>query len=284
MRVRHVSDTAHWVAYYRALESDRPDAIFRDPHARRLAGPRGAEIVESDRRLKDSAWAMIVRTAVFDEIILDCVRNRGVDVVLNLAAGLDVRPYRLDLPASLRWIDVDLPAMIEYRSGVLADATPVCRVETLRLDLTDRAGRQALFDRVGREGGRVLVVTEGLLVYLAREQVAELASDLHVSPSFALWLAEIASPRLLKLMRRMYRKSMGPDAPQFRFAPEEGLDFFESLGWHVAEYRSVLEEARRLGRQMKYAWLIPVYSFVFPWLRSQMRTMSAMLLLERAGN
>ena len=37
--ISHVSDTAHWVAMYRAMESERPDALFRDPHARRLAGP-----------------------------------------------------------------------------------------------------------------------------------------------------------------------------------------------------------------------------------------------------
>ena len=42
--LRHISDTAHWVAFYRALESERPDALFHDPFARRLAGVRGARI------------------------------------------------------------------------------------------------------------------------------------------------------------------------------------------------------------------------------------------------
>jgi O-methyltransferase involved in polyketide biosynthesis len=38
--IRNVSDTALWVAVYRARETDRPDAVFRDPYARRLAGAR----------------------------------------------------------------------------------------------------------------------------------------------------------------------------------------------------------------------------------------------------
>ena len=42
--LRNISDTAHWVAFYRALESERPDALFRDPFARRLAGERGARV------------------------------------------------------------------------------------------------------------------------------------------------------------------------------------------------------------------------------------------------
>src|ERR1044071_1266015 len=104
MPIANVSDTARWVAYYRAMETDRPDAHFRDPYARRLAGPEGKAIVDKMPRGKASAWAMVTRTAVFDEIVLDVVRNQQVDTVLNIAAGLDARPWRLPLPSSLRWI------------------------------------------------------------------------------------------------------------------------------------------------------------------------------------
>src|SRR5581483_4274953 len=80
MLVRNVSDTARWVAMYRALETERPDAIFRDPFARRLAGDRGAEILEKMPRGKATAWPMVVRTAVFDELILRAIpRRRGHD-------------------------------------------------------------------------------------------------------------------------------------------------------------------------------------------------------------
>jgi O-methyltransferase involved in polyketide biosynthesis len=42
--VSNVSDTARWVATYRAWETARPDALFRDPLAARLAGERGQAI------------------------------------------------------------------------------------------------------------------------------------------------------------------------------------------------------------------------------------------------
>jgi O-methyltransferase involved in polyketide biosynthesis len=35
--IENVSDTARWVAMYRAQESSRPDALFHDPFAERLA-------------------------------------------------------------------------------------------------------------------------------------------------------------------------------------------------------------------------------------------------------
>src|ERR1051325_5307588 len=105
--IENVSDTARWVAVYRAMETERPDAIFRDPFAARLAGEHGARIVDTIPRGRQMAWTMITRTAVFDEIIMGAVRGKGVDLVLNLAAGLDARPWRLDLPPRLRWVDVD---------------------------------------------------------------------------------------------------------------------------------------------------------------------------------
>ena len=35
-------------------------------------------------------------------------------VVVNLAAGLDARPYRMPLPSSLLWVQVDLPAILAF--------------------------------------------------------------------------------------------------------------------------------------------------------------------------
>src|SRR5690348_12219191 len=114
-QIENISDTARWVAVYRAMETARPDAIFRDPYAARLAGQKGEAIVDNMKRGRGMAWAMIVRTAVFDEMIVDRIKNGGVDTVLNLAAGLDARAWRMRLPQTVRWIDVDLPEILEYK-------------------------------------------------------------------------------------------------------------------------------------------------------------------------
>src|SRR6266571_3104240 len=124
MELANISDTARWVAMYRVMESERTDGIFRDPFARRLAGARGEEILAAMPKGRSFAWPMIVRTALFDEIILRLAGQ--IDTVLNLAAGLDARPYRLDLPPSLKWIDVDLPPMIDYKRGMLAGEKARC--------------------------------------------------------------------------------------------------------------------------------------------------------------
>jgi methyltransferase (TIGR00027 family) len=281
-QIRNVSDTALWVAYYRAMETERPDAIFRDPFAARLAGDKGREITDSVKRGRAMAWAMIVRTAVFDEMILERVRNGNADLVLNLAAGLDTRPWRMKLPATLRWIDVDLPGILDYKVDAMAGETPVCKYEAIRLDLTDAAKRQALFSQLARETQRVLVVTEGLLIYLTPEQVGELARDLHAAKTFRWWLFDIASPRLLEWMKKSWGKSVQQGNAPFLFAPAEGTRFFEPFGWREAEFRSAGEEARRLHRQMRGMWIWRILGmFMSKARQAEMRRMAGQVLLER---
>ena len=93
--LHNISDTARWVAVYRAMETGRRDAIFRDPFAKTLVGDRGEAIVRS-MKVGGTAWAMIVRTAVMDEIIPRSTSGTA-STVINLAAGLDARPDRLPL-------------------------------------------------------------------------------------------------------------------------------------------------------------------------------------------
>ena len=279
--VSHISDTARWVAMYRAFETERPDAIFKDPYARKLAGPVGERIAAAMGGTK-FAWPMIVRTAVMDEIIERVVRE-GADAVFNLAAGLDARPWRLDLPASLIWWDVDYPAMQEYKREGMQGETPRCRVEWAAMDLADRAARRALFSRVGQSARRVLVVSEGLLVYLDPAAVRELATDLHEPASFRQWLIDLASPKLLEwINRRNMGKATAAGGAPMKFGPAEGTAYFGPSGWRELEWRSTGEEAYRLHREMRMAWLWRLLGLVTTAKsRERWRRFAGFALLER---
>ncbi len=232
---------------YRAWESERPDALFRDPYARRLAGERGEAIVRTLRAAKQWAWPHIVRTAVFDELITRCVAD-GADAVLNLAAGLDARAWRLDLPQGLTWIQVDYADMLGYVRERLSAERARCVIQWEPADLADPGQRAGLFARVGAAHRRVLVVSEGLLIYLQPEQVAALADGLHAQPSLRWWALDLASPRLLKMMRRRTRQAMAESNADFRFAPAESTGFFAPHGWKELEFRGSFPEAVRLRR------------------------------------
>ena len=278
--IENISDTARWVAVYRAMETERSDAIFRDKYARKLAGKRGEEIVATMGR--STAWAMIVRTAVFDDVIMTMITEHGVDMVINLAAGLDARPWRLSLPPTLRWADVDLPVILQYKTDSLTHEWPRCRYEAIPADLTNDATRRAILARLATEGKKILVVSEGLLIYLTAEQVGGLARDLASQPSLRWWLCDLASPRLLAWMKRKWGKAVEKGNAPFLFAPQEGADFFRQFGWKELAFRSSMVEARRLKREPRTAWLWRFVARLIPAKRrEEMKRMAGILLLER---
>jgi len=191
--VRNVSDTARWVAYFRARETERPDGLFHDPLAARLAGERGFEIANTLPEGNKHEWAWVARTYLFDRF-LDREIEQGADLVLNLAAGLDARPYRMQLPSTLRWVEVDFPEIISYKNGILDGETPRCNLRRIALDLSDLDARRHLFAELDGQAKRIVVLTEGLLIYFTSEAVGLLAGDLADAATFQSWIVDLASP------------------------------------------------------------------------------------------
>jgi methyltransferase (TIGR00027 family) len=282
-----VSDTARWVAYFRALESERADALFHDTFARRLAGERGRAIAESLPK-GPLAWSIAVRTRIFDELILEAVRESKIDLVLNLAAGLDARPYRLPLHADLRWIEVDLPGLIAEKGKALEGERPACKLERISLNLVDRDNRLEVLSRLSADASRVLVVTEGVLVYLDEAEVASLADDLHRFFPSGLWLLENVAPNILAQQGRVWSTTLRPANAEHKFAPASGLDFYRPHGWAPRETRSLLDEAQRLRREMRVvSWIRRIESLVPPlksvYARRQAKFHDALLCVLMKG-
>ncbi len=282
MPIENISDTARWVAVYRAMETKRRDAIFRDPFAEKLAGERGAQIVKELKRGKVLASPMIVRTAVFDEMIMDRVLNAGIDTVINLAAGLDTRAWRLPLPASLRWFDVDLPGITDYKATAMRDERPVCVYEAIAVDLTDSRARSEVLTRLGAGSTTALVITEGLLIYLTAEQVGSLARDIHTIECARWWIIDLASPDLLRIMNRHWGSAVSAASAPFQFTPGDGTNFFNQFGWREIEFRSGIEEAHRLRREMPMMPLWRLIARISPAeRRERFKRMSGYVMLER---
>jgi methyltransferase (TIGR00027 family) len=253
--ITHVSDTARWTALHRATESARADALFTDPLAERLAGEHGRAIVDNVPRSSRNGWWLIARTKIIDDIIARSIAE-GCDRILNLAAGLDTRPYRLDLPPDFPWIEADLPQLLAEKTELLADQTPRCRLTRTAVDLSDPPARDAFLNEALDGATKALVLTEGLLMYLEDRDVVALSEALR-RPEVAWWMLDFAFPGLQKMMNKKMA-GMLQNAP-FKFAPENGLAYFEDLGWRTLEVESLFMAANRFRR-------LPMFMRPLAWL------------------
>lgn len=279
--LRSVSDTALLVAYHRAMESGRPDALFHDEVAVAASAERGEAIARTLRYGRRMASSTIVRTVLIDELVLRLVAE-GADTVINLAAGLDARPYRLDLPPALRWVEADLPDMIREKDLALAEREPRCRVERIPLDVGDRDARREMLARVGAGSDRAVVITEGLLVYLPPEVVGALADDLRATAPIRHWITDLATPEIRKRVNRWWGKSLDRANTAYQFAPEEGTAFFAPHGWSEAEFLELMEHSVRLDRAMPGAWMFALMARIAPRraARERAKWRAGVVLLE----
>jgi methyltransferase (TIGR00027 family) len=245
--VRDICDTARWVAHFRALETLRPDALFRDPYAEQLAGQRGHDIAHTLKEGTRHDWAWVARTYLFDQFLLREIQG-GADLVLNLAAGLDARPYRMSVKPSLHWVEVDLPELISYKERVLANERPRCRLERVSLDLSDVEARRALLSGLDGRATKIVVVTEGLLIYFTPDEVISLATDLAAGAKFSSWIIDLASPGQLKLMQGSMGKQLSAAGAAFKFGPAEGPKFFAPYGWEAKDVQGLLKTAAQFNR------------------------------------
>src|SRR5579872_6865922 len=110
MNGNRASRTAQWMAFFRALESARPEGrrLFFDPLGERLVGRSLRRAVRAskwgvigaivnwyaDWRLPGARTSVISRTKLIDDALEDALREGGEQVVI-LGAGFDCRAYRL---------------------------------------------------------------------------------------------------------------------------------------------------------------------------------------------
>jgi methyltransferase (TIGR00027 family) len=276
-----VGSTAVMVAAARAIETDQPDALIRDPYAKLLVEGAGAEILweamldpevvakieaideESAARIRHMRGYQAVRTHFFDLYFADAVAA-GILQVVILASGLDSRAYRLDWPAGTVVYEIDQPQVLEYKSSTLAEngVRPAAMRRAVAIDLREdwpAALRAAGFD----PSQRTAWLAEGLLMYLPAEAQDKLFTQIgELSPAGSRVSAETApthSDERRQQMRERFKKvadeigiEQSVDVGELMYRDENRAEVAEWLsenGWRATAENS-LDVMDRVGRRV----------------------------------
>jgi methyltransferase (TIGR00027 family) len=239
--ITHVSDTALMVAACRAHETEQEDAFFRDPFAARLAGDRGVAILNGMPYPAFARFGMAIRTRLLDDLLHEALVTSPIATVMSVGCGLDTRPWRLDLPSDLRWIEVDFPDVLDYKEALMAGEALRCRRERLSADLNDATQRRAMIDAAGQQPA--LMITEGLLLYLPAGTVEALAAETREHGAVAHWISDISTTAFSKALgggdvMQHIRHVQAPDC----LKGEKILEVLQRHGWSTAVWRSYITD------------------------------------------
>jgi len=250
--ITHVSDTALLVAACRALEAESADGFVHDPFAARLAGERGMAILRQNPQPEMMRFGIAVRSRFVDQLLLEALASKPIATVLSVGCGLDTRPWRLELPPDLRWVEVDFADMLDYKEAAMSAETPHCRRERLTADVTDPSQRRAIYAAAGPEPA--LMITEGLLMYLPAAAVDALGSEAWQHSGIAHWMVDITTTAFLKAVTVDSMRSVRHVQASDSLPGEEILDRIRGNGWATAARRSYLTDMafamERIGRLM----------------------------------
>lgn len=104
---------------YRAVEARQPHPLVNDPRAQEIIQQLGVDPAHLKWRPSQQTFAML-RARQFDLWTRDFLARYPQTTVVEIGCGLDARFERLD-DGRVRWIDMDLPEVIDLRRRFFAD-------------------------------------------------------------------------------------------------------------------------------------------------------------------
>lgn len=230
-----VADTGVLVAAIRAEETRRPDRLFDDPFAERLAGESGRRMLaEAVATSGDkSTLQIVVRTRFWDEALLNAVPP--VSQVVIVAAGLDARAYRLPWPDGTTVFELDQPAVIAAKAAALAGDEPRCLRVAIGVDLTTDWTDTLRSNGFDPELPAVWLM-EGLLQYLDEGAVHTLFErvDALSAPGSVLLYDIVGKTLLDSVMLAPVLEQMSRNGAPWLFGTDTPEQLCEQLGWSAA--------------------------------------------------
>ena len=181
-----VPETMLQTMYARARESQKPDAVIHDEKAVEIIQKLDYDFSLADKDAPMSS-GVIARTIILDRLVSDYLGKHQNILVVNIACGLDTRCYRNE-GRYARWYNIDLPDTINVRKQFLQEEGPVI------YQIAGSAMDSSWADRIEYNGEPVLVIIEGLTMYLSEADVKKIFEIIDNKFNHAYVLAEIMNP------------------------------------------------------------------------------------------
>jgi methyltransferase (TIGR00027 family) len=211
-----------------------------DPFAARLAGERGLAMLRALPQPEMMRFGIGMRSHFLDELLLEALASESIATVVSLGCGLDTRPWRLELPPALRWVEADFAGMLDYKDALMSAETPRCLRERITADLNNAAERRAIYAAVGP--APALMITEGLLVYLPAATVEALAAEAGRDNGIAHWMSDIMTAAFTATLNLDSGQSVRNLQASDCLQGEQILDLVGRHGWVTAARRSYIAD------------------------------------------
>ena len=186
IKLSGVPETMLQTVYARAKESRGRGAIH-DAKAEEII-----EKLDYNFSLADKDTAMhsgvIARTIVLDRMTKEWLASHPGAVVVNIACGLDTRCYRMS--GNAHWYNLDLPETMAVREKLLPESGTISQIAM--------SAMEDWGSEISEQNVQVLIVIEGLTMYLNAKDVQQIFAVISSGFSQATIFVETMNPMIVK--------------------------------------------------------------------------------------
>lgn len=215
--------------YSRALDSRSKNPILHDEAAEEIVRRLDYDFRKL-RIQRDDVLNTVIRAKQLDQWTTDFLADHSDATVLHLGCGLDSRVDRVALSKNVRWYDLDYPEVIELRRRFFP---PRDGYSMIGASVTD----PSFLDKV-QTSGPVMIIAEGLFMYLSEYEVKELLRRLTTYFQSGQLAFDVWSRLAVRISK---------------FNPPFGVTGAKG-GWGIDDLRTIEQWVPRLQLVSELAW------------------------------
>ena len=210
--VKGVPETMLQTLYARAKESEKENHHIYDEKAIEIVEQLDYDFSNADKD-KAMSYGVVSRTIVLDKMVGEFLDKNPGTIVVNIACGMDTRCYRMQ-GKYLRWYNIDLPETIDIRKRFLEEKGPIYQIEKSAMD-------ESYTDEIEYNGEPVLVIIEGLTMYLSERDVKQIFDIIDRTFKKVSVFVETMSPFMVNHIKE---KSIEGSMAKFTWGVKNGIE------------------------------------------------------------
>lgn len=212
INVKGVPETMIQTLYARAKETSQKNPKIKDEMAVSIVKQLDYDFSQADQD-KTMRSGVIARTIVLDKMVEEYLDKHKNTIVINIACGLDTRCYRMK-GKYIRWYNLDLPETMNIRKQFLIETGPIYQIAKSAMDET-------YTNTIHNEGEDVLVIIEGLTMYLTEIDIKKIFSIIEHAFSNVTIMVEVMSPFMVNHIKE---KSIEDSCAKFTWGIKNGKE------------------------------------------------------------
>jgi O-methyltransferase involved in polyketide biosynthesis len=256
------AETMLQTLYARAAYSKQRNAKIHDEKAIEIVSAIDYDFSNAEKDFAMSS-GVIARTILLDRMVGDFIQKNPKATVINIACGMDTRPYRLKIDPTVRWYNIDLTEAIEVRRRFFEENGHISMIAKSAMD-------ESWADEIEEHQGRVLVIIEGLTMYLSEQDVKKILSIIGRRFEMAEIIMEVMNPWVVKNIKE---KSIEKTKAKFTW----GIKLGKELQRISPDFTWVRDVSLVEGMKI----IMPVY-YLFGWI-PPVKNISNKLVVLRKG-